>query len=49
MTEKIKGDKSFWFPYLNISPTEFTLLDWTDKEVENIGDPYLFKQFKEYK
>ncbi|KAL4489194.1 hypothetical protein ABPG72_006258 [Tetrahymena utriculariae] len=49
MTEKVKADKSFWAPYLNISPTQFTLLDWTDKEVENIGDPYMFKIFKEYR
>lgn len=44
MTEKIKGDKSFWSPYLNIAPKEYTLLDWTDKEIEGIPDPYLVKQ-----
>lgn len=49
MTEKVKAEKSFWYPYLNIAPKEYTLLDWTDKEVENIGDSYLFKQFKECK
>lgn len=49
MTEKVKGEKSFWFPYLNIAPKEFTMLDWSSKEVDAIPDVYLVKQLREYK
>jgi len=49
MAERLKGDDSFWHPYLNIAPDEYTLLDWSDEELERIDDPFLLQQFHEYK
>lgn len=36
MHEKLKGDKSFWFPYFQIIPEITTLIDWTDLELAQL-------------
>ncbi|EGR33354.1 SET domain protein [Ichthyophthirius multifiliis] len=49
MKEKIKGENSFWYPYLQIAPESFTLLDWKEEEVQEIGDHYLYLQYREFR
>ena len=31
--EKLKGEKSFWFPYLDLVQESYTLFDWNKGEV----------------
>jgi hypothetical protein len=33
MNEKLKKENSFWFPYLEIAPENFTLIDWKEEDV----------------
>jgi len=40
--ERLKGDESFWKPYLDILPARYdTTARWTEAELELFRDPYI--------
>lgn len=39
--EKMKGEKSFYFPYLQLLDSSETLMNWEDSQIEELNDPYL--------
>lgn len=38
--EYLKGDKSFWFPYINIMNEADLAAYWSDQELEELQDPF---------
>ena len=45
MHEKSKAESSFWFPYFQESPNDFTMLDWTEKQLSYITDLSILAEF----
>jgi len=37
----MKGEKSFYFPYLQLLDSSETLMNWKADEIEILNDPYL--------
>lgn len=44
MQEMLKGDQSFYWPYLNILPKPRNLRHWDDKNLEELQDPRLVRR-----
>jgi hypothetical protein len=48
ISEYLKGDASFWAKYIKTIPTSFeTTASWSDKELEQIEDPFLIQASQE--
>ena len=41
MHEKIKGEESFYFPYLDLIERSYTMLDWNEDDLKEVEDPVL--------
>lgn len=41
MHEKLKGDASFWEPYVAILPEPSSVLDWSDEEIRELQDRWV--------
>jgi len=40
--EKLKGEKSFWYPYISVLPEETEwLMDWNSEEISELQDSIL--------
>jgi hypothetical protein len=46
--EKLKGEKSFWHPYLDLVEESYTLFDWNKNEVGGCENKILSEEYKEY-
>ena len=49
MCEKLKGAKSFYFPYLNLLDDPVILSDWTDTELAALHDPAIPIKVQQYR
>lgn len=49
MYEKNKGEKSFWFPYFDIIDESYTILSWTDQEMQQCDSDFVMKLGGEFK
>jgi hypothetical protein len=47
MHEKLKGDQSFWFPFLQMMPHPETISEWTDTDLDELQDPALKRDARE--
>lgn len=46
--EKLKGQNSFWAPYLDIVEESYTLFEWNKYEVMECENRILLEEFKEF-
>lgn len=44
MNEKVKGDDSFWAPYLRMLPRPLTICEWSPEELKELQDENLVKK-----
>lgn len=49
MFEQQKGEKSFWWPYLDLMPEVKFFCDWPDEDVDNTQDANVIKDQLEFK
>lgn len=45
--EKLKGEKSFWFPYFSTITKQITLFEWMSKDLALIEDKQLLQEFEQ--
>ena len=44
--EKLKNEKSFYFPMFEVTEQSFTMLDWTENEMQMLDDPCLISEVR---
>jgi hypothetical protein len=43
------GENSFFYPFFTVVGDPETIFRWSDEEIEECNDPYIYKNAKEFK